>query len=257
MLNPSNIIPSTKSVVIFGSVSSVGRAIAHEFAKQNYSIILCDINQDENERIAKDIQIRYKVFCDTTFFDAEDFDRHHEFISEITKKVCGYPEGIVICFGYMPPQEEAQKNFALVKKTVNINYLGVVSVLEKFLEKFEERNHGFIIAISSVAGDRGRKSNYIYGSSKGALTRYLEGLQHRFARSNIRVLIVKPGFMDTSMTYGMNLPKRLIASPEEAGRIIFKSWQKNKQVVYVKWFWRYIMLIIQHLPRFIFLRTQL
>lgn len=257
MLNSGTIIPSTKSVVILGSVSAVGRAIAHEFAKENYSIILGDVNRDENERIAKDIRIRYKVFCDTVYFDAEDFDRHPEFIDEITRKICGCPEGIVICFGYMPAQEEAQKNFALAKKTVQINYLGAVSVIEKFLEKFEERNHGFVIALSSVAGDRGRKSNYIYGSSKGALTRYLEGVQHRCARTKIKILIVKPGFMDTAMTYGLNLPKKLMASPEEAGKIIFKAWRKGKQVVYVKWFWRYIMLIIQHLPRFIFLRTQL
>lgn len=258
MLNSNNTIaPTTKSVVILGSVSSVGRAIANEFARENYSIILGDINTEENERIAQDIRIRHRVLCESVYFDALDFDRHMEFIAEITKKVCGYPEGIVICFGYMPNQQEAQKNFALVKKTAEINYLGVVSILEKMMEKFEERNYGFAIVISSVAGDRGRKSNYIYGSSKSALTRYLEGLQHRLAKSNIRILIVKPGFMDTAMTYGLNLPKKLMASPEEAGRIIYKAWRKKKQVIYVKWFWRYIMLIIQHLPRFIFYRTQL
>ncbi|HOK09739.1 MAG TPA: SDR family oxidoreductase [Candidatus Hydrogenedens sp.] len=257
MLNTDEKRPTSKSVLILGSVSAVGRAIAHQFAQNGYSLILADIEVEENERIAQDIRIRYGVFCQTLFFDASDFEIHPAFLEKVTEKICSLPEGLVICFGYMPTQEEAQKDFKLIKKAIDINYTGAVSILERVISQFEERNYGFAIVISSVAGDRGRKSNYIYGSTKGALTRYLEGLQHRLSPKNIQILIVKPGFMDTAMTYGLNLPERLIATPEEAGKIIFSAWRRKKQVVYVKWFWRYIMLIIQHLPRFIFYRTQL
>lgn len=257
MLETHEVKPTSKSVLVLGSVSAVGRAIAHEFAKDGYSLLLADIETEENERIAKDIRIRYRVFCDTLFFDASDIDSHPAFLEKVVEKANGIPEGLVICFGYMPVQESAQKDFKLVKRTIDINFTGAVSILERVMGKFEERNHGFAIVISSVAGDRGRKSNYIYGSTKGALTRYLEGLQHRLSSTRVRVLLVKPGFMDTAMTYGLNLPPRFLASPEEAGRAIYRAWKKKKQVVYVKWFWRYIMLIIQHLPRFVFHRTQL
>jgi len=257
MLNVSQQKPTSKSVLILGSVSAVGKAIAHKFANAGYSLLLADIETEENERTAQDIRIRYNVFCEALFFDARDIDSHPAFLGKVVEKICGIPEGLVICFGYMPVQEEAQKDFNLIKKTIEINYLSAASILERVVGKFEERNNGFVIAISSVAGDRGRKSNYIYGSSKGALTRYLEGLQHRLSSTKVRVLIVKPGFMDTAMTYGLNLPERLVASPQEAGSIIYRAWKRRKQVIYVKWFWRYIMLIIEHLPRFIFYRTQL
>jgi len=257
MLEINELKPTSKSVLVLGSVSAVGRAIAHEFAREGYSLLLGDIETEENERIAKDIRIRYHVFCDTLFFDASDFDSHPVFLEKVIEKFNGIPEGLVICFGYMPVQEEAQKDFNLIKRTIDINFTGTVSILERVISKFEERNYGFAIVISSVAGDRGRKSNYIYGSTKGALTRYLEGLQHRLSSTKVHLLLVKPGFMDTAMTYGLNLPQRLLASPEEAGRILYTAWKRKKQVVYVKWFWRYIMLIIQHLPRFVFHRTQL
>lgn len=257
MLDIKEMKPTSKSVLVLGSVSAVGKAIAHEFAREGYSLLLADIETEENERIAKDIQIRYRVYCDTLFFDAGDIDSHPAFLDKVVENLNGLPEGLVICFGYMPVQEEAQKDFKLIKRTIDINFTGAVSILEQVMGKFEERNHGFAIVLSSVAGDRGRKSNYIYGSTKGALTRYLEGLQHRLSSKKVQVLIVKPGFMDTAMTYGLNLPQRLMATPEEAGKIIYKAWKRKRQVVFVKWFWRYIMLIIQHLPRFIFHRTQL
>jgi len=257
MLEANEMKPTSKSILMLGSVSAVSRAIAHEFAREGYSLLLADIETEENERIAQDIRIRYRVYCDTLFFDAGDIDSHPAFLDKVIEKLNSFPEGLVICFGYMPVQEQAQKDFNLIKKTIDINFTGAVSILERVISKFEERNYGFAMVISSVAGDRGRKSNYIYGSTKGALTRYVEGLQHRLSSTKIRVLLIKPGFMDTAMTYGLNLPQRLLASPEEAGNIIYKAWKKKKQVVYVKWFWRYIMLIIQHLPRFVFHRTQL
>lgn len=257
MLRQKFNLPEKKTVLVLGSVSSVGRAIASGFALKGFSLVLGDIEREENERVAKDIQIRYNVECQPIFFDASQFSEHEQFLQRVEEALGEFPTGVVMSFGYMPVQGQAEKDFQLAQRTVEINYLGVISVLERVLAKFEQRGYGFAIVFSSVAGDRGRKSNYIYGSSKGALTRYLEGVQHRISGKNIHVMIVKPGFMDTAMTYGLNLPAKLMAQPNEVGRIVIKSWEKGRQEIYVKWFWRWIMLIIRHLPRFVFYKTNL
>jgi short-subunit dehydrogenase len=122
-----------------------------------------------------------------------------------------------------------------------------VSLLEQFAARFEERGEGFIAAISSVAGDRGRQSNYIYGASKAGLSAYLEGLRNRLYHRGVHVTTIKPGFVDTKMTFG--LPGLfLVASPQQAAKAMYAAIVKKKNTAYVPWFWRYIMLIIRHVP---------
>jgi len=122
---------------------------------------------------------------------------------------------------------------------------------------FEKRKSGFIIGISSVAGDRGRKSNYIYGSAKAALTAYLSGLRNRLYVANVHVLTVKPGFVATKMTEGMDLPEKLTAQPEAVAEDIYRAQQKNKNVLYTKWIWRWVMLIIKVIPEWKFKRMSI
>jgi hypothetical protein len=152
----------------------------------------------------------------------------------------------------MPVQAEAQADFDKARRAIDTNFTGAVSILERFAAVFETRQSGFIVALSSVAGDRGRQSNYIYGASKGGLTVYLEGLRNRLYKAKVQVLTVKPGFMDTKMTYGMPLPGPLVATPEQAARDIFRALRKGKDTVHVRFFWRYIMLIIRHIPEWQF-----
>lgn len=132
-----------------------------------------------------------------------------------------------------------------------------MSILETIAAEFERRRHGFIVGISSVAGDRGRQSNYLDGSAKAGLSAYLSGLRHRLFPAGVQVLTVKPGFVATKMTVGLDLPQKLTAQPEEVAERIYRGVSKNKNVVYVKPVWRVIMRIIMHLPQCVFKRTKL
>jgi short-subunit dehydrogenase len=140
---------------------------------------------------------------------------------------------------------------------IEAKFTGTVSILEKIAADFERRMSGFIVGISSVAGDRGRQSNYIYGSTKAALTAYLAGLRHRLSVTGVNVLTVKPGFVATKMTADLDLPEKLTAQPEQVADNIFSAVEKNKSTIYVKPIWRLIMLIITHIPNFVFHKTKL
>ena len=154
-------------------------------------------------------------------------------------------------------QEKAQNDFEEAQKIINTNYTGVVSILNIIVNDFEKHKKGFIVGISSVAGDRGRKSNFIYGSAKAAFTTYLSGLRNRLFKSNVHVMTVKPGFVATKMTEGLDLPTKLTAQTEEVAQDIFKAQQKGNNVIYTKWFWKYILLIIKNIPEFMFKKTSI
>jgi short-subunit dehydrogenase len=150
----------------------------------------------------------------------------------------------------------AARDFKSGEKIIVANFTGAASILGYCANFLEQKKHGFIIGISSVAGDRGRQSNYVYGAAKGALSLYLQGLRNRLFASGVRVITIKPGFVDTAMTYG--LPGLfLVASPHDIGKRIVAALDKSADVVYLPWFWRYIMLIIKHVPEPIFKRMKL
>lgn len=243
---------STKSVVILGATSTIARATAHAFASDGYNIVLGDIEPIENEIIAADIRTRFDVATHAIAFDATAFETHKKVLKDCENAFGEMPEGIVLCFGYMAEQEDAQKDFNKLQQTIDINFTGAASILEKFATRFEKRRHGFITVLSSVAGDRGRQSNYIYGSAKAGLTAYLQGLRNRLYKANVYVTTIKPGFVDTKMTYGLPLPGPLVATPQAAGRAIYRATIKHKNEVYVSFFWRYIMLIIKYIPEWQF-----
>jgi NAD(P)-dependent dehydrogenase (short-subunit alcohol dehydrogenase family) len=162
---------------------------------------------------------------------------------------------VVLAFGYLGDQLAA-RDFSVGEKVIAANFTGAASILSHCANYFETLQRGFIIGISSVAGDRGRQSNYVYGAAKGALSLYLQGLRNRLFSSGVRVITIKPGFVDTAMTYG--LPGLfLVASPQDIGERIASTPNKKPDVVYLPWFWRYIMLIIQHVPEPIFKRLKL
>ena len=154
--------------------------------------------------------------------------------------------------GYLGNQEKAQVDFEEVQKIIDTNYTGIVSLFNIIANDFEKRRSGFIVGISSVAGDRGRKSNYIYGSAKAGLTAYLSGLRNRLYDAHVHVLTVKPGFVATKMTENMDLPKKLTAQPEKVARDIFNAQQKGKNVLYTKWMWKWVMMVIKMIPEWKF-----
>ena len=241
------------SVLIIGASSDIAQAVARKYAAQGYDLLLAGRNLDELELLASDIRIRSNVSVKSLILDVLDFESHKTFYESIESK----PEGVVVAVGYLGDQALSQKAFSEAQLIINTNYTGVVSILNIIADDFETRKRGFVIGISSVAGDRGRKSNYQYGSAKAALTAYLSGLRNRLYASNVHVLTVKPGFVNTQMTQDMDLPEKLTQEPEAVAEDIYKAQLKKRDVLYTKWIWRWIMTVIVFIPELVFKRLSL
>lgn len=241
-------------ILILGANSGMALATAKRFAEAGHNLYLASRNTVELEKTCKDINLRYDVEAEALAFDARKFESHEAFYQALDEK----PLGVVVAFGSMYEQTDAQENFSLSKDMIETNYAGAVSMIEVACKGMLKQDKGFIVGISSVAGDRGRQSNYIYGSTKAAFSIYLAGLRHRLHASNINIITVKPGFVATKMTAHLDLPEKLTAQPEEVANSIFKTSQKNKSsTIYVKPIWRLIMLIITHIPNFVFHKTKM
>ncbi len=239
-------------LLILGANSDIALAIARLFAQvESATLYLASRNMERLTRKAKDLEIRYQIRAVPLYFDATDYASHQEFYGTLDPK----PDGVILAFGYLGLQERAQHDFQEAKSLVETNYLGAVSILEIIASDFEKRGFGFIIGISSVAGVRGKQSNYIYGSAKGALTVYLGGLRNRLFKHNVHVLTVLPGFVRTRMTEGLELPGMLTAEPEDVAKDVYKAYKKGKDIIYSKWFWRFIIRITTAIPETIFKRT--
>ena len=212
-------------------------------------------DEPELERIASDIRVRYNVDVHAIVFDAADH-ASTETLCDRCAAAAGMLAGVVVGFGFMDDHATTQADSNLIRLTMNANLTESAVILEKFATHFLEQGAGFIVGITSVAGDRGRQSNYIYGASKAGMSTYLQGLRNRLDKQGVRVLTVKPGFVDTKMTFG--LPGLfLVATPESVGRTIHRAVQREKDVMYVPWFWRYILLIIRAIPERVFKRLSL
>lgn len=245
----------SKMVLILGASSDIAKAVARELAGQGFGLILAGRDMQELEKDGADFALRYSVPVTCCFLDITDFESHQDFWMALNVK----PYGCVCAIGYMGVEEEIQKSQSEARRVIDTNLTGCMSVLDMMASHLELQGEGFIIGISSVAGDRGRASNYHYGAAKAGFTAYLSGLRNRFSLlgNNVKILTVKPGFVDTRMTRGMNLPAKLTAQPEQVARDVMRGLQKNKGVLYSLWVWRYIMLIIVHIPEFVFRKTKL
>jgi decaprenylphospho-beta-D-erythro-pentofuranosid-2-ulose 2-reductase len=247
-------VPMSEAVLILGATSSIARATATAFAARGDALYLASRDLDELRRIAADLHLRYGVEVRYGLFDAEALASHEAFFKSVIEEMPKL-SGVVLAFGYLG-DPIAARDFKVGAKVIAANFTGAASILSHCANYFETLQKGFIIGIASVAGDRGRQSNYVYGAAKGALSLYLQGLRNRLYASGVRVITVKPGFVDTAMTYG--LPGLfLVASPQDIGERIVATLGKSADVVYLPWFWRYIMLIIKHIPEPIFKRMKL
>jgi len=235
-------------VLILGAKSDIAKAIAHEYASHGYDLYLAARNLEQLEPIAKDIQIRYNVDVKSFEFDATNYAEHLNLYNQLDPK----PGGVICVFGYLGDHEKAKTDWEEAKRIIDVNYTGCVSILNVVANDFEERKEGFIVGVSSVAGDRGRQSNYYYGSAKAGFSTYLSGLRNRLYHSGVHVLTVKPGFVYTQMTEHMDLPAMLTAKPEEIGRDVYRAQQKGKNVLYTKWYWGWILCIFKTIPEFHF-----
>ncbi len=235
-------------VLIVGAKSDIAKETARVYAKNGYSLYLAARNVTDLEEFKTDLEVRSSVKVELVELDITACEIHKEIYEGLKEK----PFGVIVVSGYMTEQHKAEKEWSESLNTINVNYTGAVSLLNIVANDFEEEKRGFIVGVSSVAGDRGRKTNYIYGSAKAAFSAYLSGLRNRLFESGVSVLTVKPGFVNTKMTEGLDLPEKLTAEPNEVAQDIFTAQQAGKNTLYTKWIWRYIMLIITTIPEFIF-----
>ena len=235
-------------ILIIGAKSDIAKATAREYAKHGYDLYLAARNVSELDEFANDITVRTQRTVKTVELNILDYQSHQSFYEQLQEK----PLGVISAIGYLGEQKKAQSDFNEAKTIMDTNYIGIVSLFNIIANDFEERKSGFLVGISSVAGDRGRKSNYIYGSAKAAFTAYLSGLRNRLYEANVHVMTVKPGFVLTKMTQEMDLPEKLTAQPEDVALDIYNAQQKNKNVLYTKWIWKWIMLIINAIPEWKF-----
>lgn len=242
-------------VLILGATSAIARCIADRFASNGHEIYLAGRDLQELERRASDLEIRHQVRVHSGFFDATSLDTHPKFFSDVLSS-CNALEGVVIAFGDLGKHESAVHDAGASTRLIEANFTGAVSILTPCADHLESSGSGFIIGLSSVAGDRGRQSNYIYGSAKAGLSAYLQGLRNRLYPAGVHVLTVKPGFVDTAMTFGMP-GMFLVAQPSQVADSVVHALERRKNVVYTPWFWRWIMLIIRSVPESIFKRLKL
>lgn len=238
-------------VLILGANSDIAKACAIKFAERGHDLILASRTpvevQDERLQLSQ-VNIEVKIF------DAVNFTTHEDFYASVK----GRFQIVLIAFGYLGDQETAMDTFEESQKVIEANFMGVVSIVNLIARGFEQQGVGTILGISSVAGERGKASNYIYGSAKAGLTTYFSGLRNHLFKFGVHVCTVKPGFSRTKMTAHLDLPGALTSTPEQVAESIYKNgFVKKRNVIYTLPIWRYIMLIIRNIPEFIFKRMNL
>ncbi len=245
----------SENVLILGATSSIARQLGGRLAARKCNLILAGQDTEELHRTAADFKLRFNVKAEIAAFDALEFGSHAEFLADCISRYSAGLSGVVFCVGTMAGPEQTE-DFSETRRMIDANYTSAVSLLELAAKYFQARGRGWICAISSVAGDRGRQSNYRYGSTKGALDVYLQGLRNRLAPEGVAVITIKPGCVDTAMTFGLKgLP--LMATPERVAADIHRGIQRRRNVVYTPWFWQPIMAAIRLIPEPIFQRMKL
>ncbi|MGH9317106.1 MAG: SDR family oxidoreductase [Thermoanaerobaculia bacterium] len=245
-----------QTVLILGATSTIARALAGEFGRRGFDLLLAGRDPEELDALAADLRLRCGVKTQTQPFDALALDTHGAFVEDCRKASKDTLAGAALCFGYLGDQTAGEKDPQEARRILDTNLLGAVSVLGLLANHFEAKRGGFLCALSSVAGDRGRQSNYIYGAAKAGLTVFLQGLRNRLFASGVAVVTIKAGFVDTPMTYGRP-GLFLVASPEKAARQIVKAALDGRDESYVPGFWRPVMFLIRSIPERIFKRMRL
>ena len=244
------------TVLILGANAGIGRALAAEFASHQHDLILSGRDLEELQALAADINLRHNVSARAARVDVLDFDALESALAACVAPAGDSLEGVVLCTGYLGDLETALKDVNEARRILDTNFTGSALALNVLANHFEQKGKGFICALSSVAGDRGRQSNYLYGSAKGGLTTYLQGLRNRLYHSGVQVITVKPGFVDTRMVFGKGkLP--LVAQPQAVARDIYNAVKSGKNVVYVPWFWRVIMFTVGIIPEGLFKKLKM
>lgn len=240
-------------VLIIGARSDIGMALAHRYAAAGYPVQLAARASKGLEPDAANLALRHGTNASVHEIDILEPATFAAFLDSLPE----LPQVAICVVGLLGDQAASQTDIAAAQLTMRSNYEGPALLTGLIAERFAARGNGTIIGISSVAGDRGRASNYVYGSAKAGYTAFLSGLRNRLSNCGVHVMTVLPGFVRTRMTAGMDLPARLTAEPAAVAEAIFRAATKQRDVIYVKPVWRLVMTVIRAIPEGIFKRTKL
>lgn len=238
------------NILILGATSSIAKHTTRLFAADEHSLYLVARNKEKLSSMKQDMLVRGATSVNYESIDLSDDKNHIELIKRATETM-GSIDTVLIAYGTLGDQKKSEESYKNTLTELQTNCLSVISLLTILANQFEQQQSGSIAVISSPSGDRGRQSNYIYGTAKGALTIFLQGLRNRLAKSKVHVLTIKPGFVDTPMT--KDFKKGLLwVNPEVISKGIYTAIKKKREVAYLPFFWRYIMIIIKSIPEKIF-----
>jgi decaprenylphospho-beta-D-erythro-pentofuranosid-2-ulose 2-reductase len=244
-----------RKILVLGATSGIAEATCRIWASQGASLFLIARNAEKLAAVAADLKTRGACYIDTAVADLDDTDKHPELLAHAINSLTGM-DIAYLAHGILGDQTEAERDFNTAAQIIHTNYMAPVSLLTWLANFCVQRHSGTIAVISSVAGDRGRKSNYLYGSSKAGLSAFLGGLRNRVDREGVTVLTIKPGPTKTAMT--ANMPKsEKFADPESVAESIVSAIDKRKDILYVPFQWQPIMFIIRNIPDRIFKKLNL
>jgi decaprenylphospho-beta-D-erythro-pentofuranosid-2-ulose 2-reductase len=244
-----------RRVLIIGATSAIAAETARVFAAYGARLFLTGRHSERLDAMAADLRVRGAAQVETALLEVTDIARHRDVV-EAAFATLGGVDVVLIAHGTLPDQRRCEESVADTLAALEVNLTATIALLTLVANRFEAARHGCIAVITSVAGDRGRQSNYVYGAAKGGVDRFLEGLRNRLFRSGIGVITIKPGFVDTPMTAGV-AKNVLFTSPRRVGRAIYRAIEARRNVVYIPWFWRPIMFLVTALPESIFQRLRL
>jgi short-subunit dehydrogenase len=244
-----------RRILIMGATSAIAEATAREFARDADAFMLVGRAADRLQAIAADLKVRGAAIAEIRVLDARDTAAYATFIDDAARTLGGL-DAALIAHGTLSSQRACEASADLMLQEFQTNALSVMALCTALANHFEAQRHGVIAVISSVAGDRGRQSNYVYGAAKAAVTAFLSGLRQRLHSKGVYVVTIKPGFVDTPMT--AEFKKGLLwASPTVVAKAIKRAMIRGTPVIYTPWFWRPIMAIVTAIPEFVFRRLRL
>lgn len=244
-----------RRILIVGATSAIAEATARLFARDGDRLFMVARNPDRLAVVAEDLKTRGATQVETMVMDVNDTARHAVLV-EKAEATLGGLDTVLVAHGTLPNQKDCEASFEKTLKELWTNCLSVISLLTVVANRFEQQKHGTIAVISSVAGDRGRQSNYVYCTAKAAVTTFLQGLRNRLYPSGVAVVTIKPGWVDTPMTAGFR-KGALWASASQIGKGVYRAIRTDRDVAYLPLFWKFVMMGIGLIPERIFKRMRL
>lgn len=239
----------TETWIILGATSSLARAFARQVSADGAGVLLCGRDLEDMQATASDCAMRGAPVAEALSFDARTFSSFSAIRDRAIRE-----DGqlhVAVFVGSMPPQSDIDEAPQMVDGVIQDSFVGPASFLQLLAPELEARGGAKVVGVGSVAGDRGRIGNYVYGSAKAGFHTYLAGLRNRLTRAGGQVLTVKPGFSDTAMTWGLE-GMFLVATPDRVASDILRALKRNRDILYTPFFWRYIMAIIKAIPERVF-----